>query len=514
MKRIAYLLPLAVAGMLLALHAQEQPAPAAPPAEAAPAEPTAPAPVESEPAPVVDTATPTPAPADPGPPNIGAYALDEMEVVKREEDLIKADALVGDGYRFLNAGEADKALERFNVARKLIGQPSPATQQSYANLVNGIAVAYTFKAEGAINAGDMAQAQNFADEALKADPENAAAKKMAERVGRDTRLAASKVEKPKDMNPALTPEFLKSQNDVGILFKNGDDYFNTGQFEKALDSYKAILLKDPDNLAAARRIERVYDRKMKTANAGKEIVDKRGAWQVRDKWSEDMRRGSKDGVPEAVIADVQDRASMLDKKLDKIIIPQIKLTDSELSAAINYLGNLSRVLDAEEADPKRKGVNMVIQLNQATSEDPAAAAGEFKPNPVNLELSNVSLRDALRFVTEAANVSFRVDPVAIVIVPPGLGKQLLTKKFRTPAGFFQTEISPTTATGAGGGRSQLTGGQNIGKANVKDALEAKGVDFKTPGSNAFLIGANTLIVKNTSENLDFVEELVRVEDEY
>lgn len=428
----------------------------------------------------------------------GAGKISSQELRQRQADLKQADIYITDGYRFLNGNELDKAEERFNAAKGLIGTPAPATSVAYANVQNGLASVYYLRGVQASQAGDDQQAVEYLKKSLEYNPNNVEATTLLAQMERSVSKTAKKNQEEREMtNQALTPEFLKDQEEVATLFQNGDQYYMSGQFDQAISSYEQILAIDKDNIAAAKRLEKVYERKLKSANAIKDQIDVKAAWEVRDKWAQDFRRESQrrfEDDPGSIPIDSS--ASDIEKKLNDIILPSIRFTDADLNAVVRYLQDQARILDKTDGT---KGVNFVVQL-------PA----DVQPNPVSIELQNVSLRDALRFITDGAGVGFRVDPVAVVIVNKGDDVTLQTQKFRIPAGFITADVS--TGSTATGSSARVSSGARIETSGVKEALESKGVTFP-PGATANLIGPTTLLVKNTRDNLELIEELVRIGDE-
>ncbi|MFT5470912.1 MAG: hypothetical protein ACI8UO_006044 [Verrucomicrobiales bacterium] len=96
----------------------------------------------------------------------------------------------------------------------------------------------------------------------------------------------------------------------------------------------------------------------------------------------------------------------IEAKLRKITVPMIEFDDTPLSDAIAFLRQKSVELDAEEPDPKLKGMNMLLRAG------PAAAETE-----ITLRLTNVPLVEALRYTAALARLEIRVDQNAVLFVP-------------------------------------------------------------------------------------------------
>jgi len=419
-----------------------------------------------------------------------AYAQETsaLENFRREEDLIRAEGYTAEGYKFLNSGELEKALERFSAAFALMGNPTPATQKTYLNVQNGLGASHAKLAVIAHNEKRNQDAADHLAQALRYNPNDSTARGLASHIEKiKGQQASARPARAREVNTAMTPTFLKSQNSIETLFREGDAFFATGQNDKAIDSYRQILAIDRDNIAAANRLKNVYQKKIKSANALKDRLDAESAWTVRDKWSEDFRApkgGNTLGLPGGVI-----KESEIERKLNSIQIEQLTLNEASLDAAISRLRQYSKT------QTDAKGINIVKELGQGAP-----------PSPITLELTNVTLREALGFVTKAAGVGYRVEAKAVIISPEG-AQGLVTKIF-----YVAPDFIPVNVRGGGGGgigpSSRVGGGGGIVVSGVKEALIEKGVLFDAPGSTATKLGPTKISVKNTPEELDKIESLV------
>jgi len=97
-------------------------------------------------------------------------------------------------------------------------------------------------------------------------------------------------------------------------------------------------------------------------------------------------------------------ASPLARKLDSIIIPKIEFRDLPVSDALAFLRQQAKLHDSSTNKANEKGLNFVFKLSK-----------EHSSTVVSLELENVSLRAALRYVCTQANLKFKVEPEAILV---------------------------------------------------------------------------------------------------
>lgn len=94
----------------------------------------------------------------------------------------------------------------------------------------------------------------------------------------------------------------------------------------------------------------------------------------------------------------------LEAKLKAIIFPILAFNNATVDEAVEYLRIKSRDLDTSASDPK--GVSILVRPSD-------------KPSPsITLDLREVPLGEALRYVAELTGLQMRVEPFAVVLAPP------------------------------------------------------------------------------------------------
>lgn len=189
-------------------------------------------------------------------------------------------------------------------------------------------------------------------------------------------------------------------------------------------------------------------------------------------------------------------------KLDHIIIPKLELKEATLPDAIDFLHKASVELDTTEKDPARKGVNFVLKLPVVPAASGTPAAGDTAPAPgvnsiadvkITLKLSNIPLSVALTYVTKLAGMKYKINPYAVTIVPLSENTDVLvTKEYKVPADFLTRTRQPGSST----------------KLTALELLKDAGVVFPEGASANFLPGSSKLVVRNTEDNLDLVDQIV------
>lgn len=141
-----------------------------------------------------------------------------------------------------------------------------------------------------------------------------------------------------------------------------------------------------------------------------------------------------------------------------------------------------------------------------------APAGFSADSRITLNLSNVPLYEALRYVATLAGLKVKVEPFAVSIVPLSEPTDTLQQReFKVPPGFItggpSGEAEP--AAQAGGDTGTTGSGPRLAvRQGARDFLEAQGVEFPPGASANFNPGSSRLVVRNTASNLDLIESLV------
>jgi general secretion pathway protein D len=73
----------------------------------------------------------------------------------------------------------------------------------------------------------------------------------------------------------------------------------------------------------------------------------------------------------------------------------------------------------------------------AQTPEAAAPAGVTEDTKISIALKNVPLIEAVRYLTELANLKYKIEPFAVSIIPITENtEELVTKEYRVPPGFI------------------------------------------------------------------------------
>ncbi|MFN0080649.1 MAG: hypothetical protein ACKVY0_29625 [Prosthecobacter sp.] len=197
---------------------------------------------------------------------------------------------------------------------------------------------------------------------------------------------------------------------------------------------------------------------------------------------------------------VQDARAAIKRKMDAIHLPELRLHNATLKQAIELLSTRSRELDKTNAPAGHKGVN--IRLHPEAEPDKAS---------ISLDLINVPLYEALRYVTELAQMKFKVEADAVLVIPLWVdASEKFTRTFKVPTDFLSSNMdsgapaAPADPFAIPQPEPSPSKGK-IARQSSKQILETMGITFPE-GSFAFFNPATGLLtVTNTQPNLDLVE---------
>lgn len=284
---------------------------------------------------------------------------------------------------------------------------------------------------------------------------------------------------------------------VKQLFIEAQGLYDTGRYLLAKKRAEQILKVDPNNIAA-RRFEEKTDRAMSDygiAAYNETRADAQAKSNVA--WARPTRRFPAAG--EETVATPEDKTATLKRKLDSIVIPKLELHNATVREAIDYLKKKSVELDVASPAGER-GTNIVLKTENRDKEEAAALAapaGSPTDPRITVSLTNIPLTEALKYVTGVANLKFKVEPYAVAVVPITENTDvLITKEWKVPADL----VPPTSGSDPN---------SPVDRETIKNWLIANGLSFNGNSSAILIKNSNRLIVRNTQDQLDLVENIVK-----
>lgn len=316
--------------------------------------------------------------------------------------------------------------------------------------------------------------------------------------------AAAELEKLGVDIPNAAPALKSSKVQKGLLLANSSA--ELGNFDAAISQYQDVLRTDPYNAAARRGMENAERKKMEYFKSAYDHQRSKMLAQVDEKWEDKMPvlAAAMPEAPPDPFAAARPGSAMvaapktagLMQKMDRIILPRVQLQGATIEEAIEYLRTKSRDLDMTSSGGG--GVNVILRNGDA----PSNAS-------ISLDLKDVPFSEALRYVTELAQMKYKVEAGAVRIVPiTENASEQHTRTFRVPPDFLTAgggdlgAAAPADPFAAGG---PSAGSGLIARRTAKQILEAQGITFPEGASASYNPATSELVVRNTQPNLDLIE---------
>jgi general secretion pathway protein D len=151
-------------------------------------------------------------------------------------------------------------------------------------------------------------------------------------------------------------------------------------------------------------------------------------------------------------------------------------------------------------------------------EPSAADAAALNQPKVSLNIRNVTLLQAIKYLTEVTGLKYRIDIDAVKIVSQidavSTGS-LQSRSYTVKPTLFKTVVERTDTGGASASRGSSGGFTGLsGATSVKSEIDARkfleefGIDFKGGGNAKYIENLGLLIVTQTTEVLDQIDEIM------
>jgi len=428
--------------------------------------------------------------------------LADRELLRRSEAMDEAQELLKKGDEAYTSGRYEDAVTAYSGARDLIPD-APISAELRTAATDRYAQASVEHARVLSRKGDVAAAKAAVDQVLAPTtaPNHPGALNFR-----------SKLDDPIQTNPALTAKHAKDVDSVRRILYTAEGAYNLGKFDEAKSQYEAALRIDSTNTAARRGLERVaaaksnYHKSTYDHTRAEMLSQVDGAWELQPD-AGDIGPALTD--PGAV--GVENETVSVKNKLSRIIIPKLSLDQASLDEALDFLRIRASENDTLELDPALKGVNFTVNLGAADSPE----ASRLRSLRFDLQVSNVPLSQALKYITEATRTTFTTDDFSVIINPLGSSSNdMVVRNYRVPPDFI-TSISSGTGAAAAPANDPFADapaaeGLLAKRLGAQEALEKQGIQFPQGASASYIPSAGILRVINTEANQDIVTQNIEV----
>jgi general secretion pathway protein D len=437
-----------------------------------------------------------------------------QELVRRQEAVRSADALLLEGRKAYTEADYETAVQKYKAALDTLPFGSATSDRRAVvkqHLQDGsVALSQQYRLTGKYD-----EARNLLEDVDAADPGNVEAEKGLEYL-----------DDPIRTNPSLSDEHSQNIDKVRRYLYKGNGYYDLGLYDKAEEEFKNAIRIDPYNKAARRWLEKCsaiksdYYRAAFDQTRARMLMEVDRAWELAVPPVNDDNNAVTDGPGEV------SRSVSIAAKLQQIVIPVVDFNNTTVEEAIDFLRIRSIELDLGTLDEKEKGVNFVVRKPKVVdaADDSLDAEGGLlgdavDPSAVTIDklyLTNVPLQVALQYICDKAKLRYKVDEYAVTLLPLTSDEtdDIVTRRWSVPPTFENFLDSGGGSDGATGDADPFAtedagGGKGIKpRKPIQELLREQGVVFIDGTSASLLTGSGTLVVRNTPTQLELIDAIV------
>jgi general secretion pathway protein D len=430
------------------------------------------------------------------------YASAEESVVQKElnrrvENASKAYDLLATGDTAYQKADYGTAAKHYAQAFSLLPGGSLSKELRSA-AAERYAKATTEHCRGLAKKGRYDEARDLLDKVLK--PQISPAHEGALKLRRQ-------IDDPIRHNPALTQDHVENVVEVRRLLSRAEGQHQIGQYDPAHLTYQSVLRIDPFNKAARRGMERISVIKSDYYRAARDQARATMLAEVDKNW--DLYVPAAESVPPTISLDESSVFTTdIRNKLAGIIVDKTDMENLSLQEALEFVRLQSREGDVPDSSGNQTGINILLNLGDPSSD----AAQAISRNRVNINAQNLPLSKLLDYITDQTRTQWRVDGVSVLVGPIGsLNEGLIFRTFRVPPNFLQAaRANSNEASDDPFGSDDGQEGKLPARVNITDFLKQNGISFPEGASASYSASDNTLMVRNSPQNIDLVDQLVSI----
>ena len=419
-------------------------------------------------------------------------SLLQKEISRRADDSQKAQELLLSGDNAYNKQDYEKAVEDYSLAFGLFPN-GLANTKLRAAAAERYATAATERSRRLAKFGKYDEAKQLLTTVLnpRIAPSHLGASQLLQQL-----------DDPIRNNPALSSDHVDDVIQVGRLLREGEGFYNLGQYDEAERALNRVLNLDPYNTAARRSMEKINIIKSKYYDSARDQTRAQLLSDVDKNWSLDVPDANLN-TPEISSPLIAASSQLLENRLADTVIENIDFEDISLDEAIDYIRIQSRLLDTGE----QNGINIVVNLGDPESEQYQSISNA----KITIRANNLPISVILKYITEQTNTQWTNDGVAVKISPIGSDDlTMISRSFKVPPTFLSGKSASADQSEQDifSSNNEELGGKLVQKISIKDFLKQNGVTFPEGSSAQHITSSNTLIVRNTRSNIDLIDRIV------
>jgi general secretion pathway protein D len=422
----------------------------------------------------------------------------ETETTRREQLLQPLQEAYGKSRKLVADGKGNQACEELEKAYQAVPEALRETPLAH-QVQKTLSKLQATLGESASQLNHWPEARKRALASLRYDPTN---EKALEQLRQSDEVLRRGTVGGEAVNPALTTKFFDRLNGVRSGLEQAQELRETGQLEKAEQSYEDVLKNDPFNQVATDGIKKIYQERALVADRAQALSATTMKREVMEAWNNIYPKTSSASGGVEVAGPMTALPSYnLEKKLQGTVIPTIDFSGADLETIRRALISLSRQYDPEVS---KTGVNFVVSSDITDVQ------------PVTLRLKQASLAEVVRYISQIAGVKARITDIGVTFGPLVEKRpDLIPRNFTVSPSFFKGDdaVVDSTANVRGGGGGASVGTETSSGINEQRKLVALGVSFPEGAYAVYNKNTSQLKVVNNAEMLDLIGQLISAAEE-
>lgn len=420
------------------------------------------------------------------------------EVMRRKQEAETLSPLIVESSRLRQQGNYTEAFRKLEEAWRDFPDALKKTPTGNRAL-NELTQCRLGMAEQAAQANQWNQVRDSSSWILAQDPTNAQATELFRQSDEILRRGAGKGE---PINPALTPKFFDQLNTVQDGLKTAQAFRETGQLDKAEESYEQVLSADPFNEVALEGIRKIYHERSLVAESSRKLSVVEAQRQVREAFNVIYPKKAIAAGGATVDGPITTSISgELEKNLKKIkLLSDLDFREASLDDIRKAL-----VVYVRDAEPNAK-ISFIVDAGIGTTQ------------PVSLRLKKgISVSEVIRYVCKIAGVRTRLSENTVTFVAMvEQSNDLIPQTFTVSRSFFGNTgvVGKESAEPEKRGRQGTVEKGGAGEVRNEQArLMELGVKFPEGAFALYNGSTGQLKVLNTPEMLDLIGQLISAAEE-
>ena len=422
-------------------------------------------------------------------------AVAAQETVRRQQALRDAMLQVQEARTAYSAGRYSEAVEYYRNALAVVPK-APAAEQQVKFIKDSLADALVAKSMDYRKVGRRDEAIEFLKEAMTVSPGHKYAAQELERT-----------QDPERTNPALTPGHVGKVEEVSRLLSLAYGYYDLAAYDKAAETFDAVLRLDRYNTAATRGKELVSKARMNYSASARDAARAKALSEVDAQWEESVPDA--DSVMNlattesgAVVQQDAETENRITEALKGMTIPQIVFEEASVKEVVEALQGQIRRFEGQGRGAGRR-INLVPNFGAVDSEGYKTVMSRR----VNLNLSNISVFDLLNMLDKQLGITHYITPLGVEFSYSGRDfGPLVERVYTVPPHFFdaQKEEGGDDDDDFSSSSSRVV----VRRVNPVVALKEMGVSFPEGANARYDAATRLLTVRNTAYNQEEIEELI------